>query len=82
MDFIVFTGDNIDMANQEDLELFLDIISGLKVKPYVLVGNHDLFKSQKMSKESYMHLVQKSLEIIIQINLIMFLKREKLFLLQ
>lgn len=61
IDFIVFTGDNIDNANSKDLELFLDIINNLKIKPYVLVGNHDLFKSNSMSKENYMCLVQKKL---------------------
>lgn len=61
LDFIVFTGDNIDKANPEDLKLFLKIIKNLKVKPYVLVGNHDLFKSHNLSKEKYMHLVRKEL---------------------
>ena len=61
LDFIVFTGDNIDSANQKDLLLFLDIIKKLNIKPYVLVGNHDLFKYHKVTKESYMTLVHKKL---------------------
>lgn len=60
-DFIVFTGDNIDKANSKDLELFLNIIKDLKTKPYILVGNHDLFQSREMTKEYYMRTVQKKL---------------------
>lgn len=59
--FVVFTGDNIDKANPNDLCLFLDIVKNLKVKPYILVGNHDLFKSHGMTKENYMYLVRKKL---------------------
>ena len=61
LDFIVFTGDNIDKANQKDLSTFLDIIKKLNTKPYVLLGNHDLFKSYEMTKENYMSLVRKNL---------------------
>lgn len=61
LDFIVFTGDNIDKANPEDLILFLDTIKKLNVKPYVLVGNHDLFKSHNLTKEIYMTEVRKKL---------------------
>lgn len=61
IDFIVFTGDNIDKANKEDLILFLNIIKDLKIRPYVIVGNHDLFQSHNMTKESYMSLVRKKL---------------------
>lgn len=61
VDFIVFTGDNIDDANQKDLLLFLEIIKNLKIKTYVLVGNHDLFKFHEMTKENYMALVRKKL---------------------
>lgn len=61
IDFVVFTGDNIDRANKKDLLLFLDIIKDLHVKPYVLVGNHDLFKSHGLTKETYMSMVHKKL---------------------
>lgn len=61
LDFIVFTGDNIDQANVNDLKLFLDTIKDLKVKPYVLIGNHDLFTSCDLNKKRYMKLVRKKL---------------------
>lgn len=61
LDFIVFTGDNINNPKPADLELFLDTIKNLKVKPYVLVGNHDLYKSNNLTQKSYMNLVHKKL---------------------
>lgn len=61
IDFIVFTGDNIDSANQKELQRFLDIITNLQIKPYVLVGNHDLLKSNDMAKKDYMKQVRKKL---------------------
>lgn len=61
LDFIIFTGDNIDKANPKDLDTFLTIIKGLKARPYVIAGNHDLFKSKGMTKEYYMQTVRKKL---------------------
>lgn len=63
VDFIVFTGDNLDKANPQDLFLFLDIIKELKPKTYVLPGNHDLYSSRNMTKNNYMYLVKKKLGI-------------------
>jgi len=61
VDFIVFSGDNIDRANPKDLDLFLDTIKPIKVKKYVLVGNHDLMKTQDMTSKYYMKQVKKKL---------------------
>lgn len=61
LDFIIFTGDNIDSANIENLETFLKIIKNLKFKTYVIPGNHDVFKSQNLDKELYMKTVKKTL---------------------
>lgn len=61
LDFVVFTGDNIDRANIEDLATFLDTIKELKFKKYVLLGNHDVFKSQHLDKKLYMKLVKQKL---------------------
>lgn len=63
LDFIVFTGDNIDKANYELLNDFLEIIKNLKIKTYVLVGNHDVFKNQNLDKKLYMKTVRKKLGI-------------------
>lgn len=61
LDFIVFTGDNINNANIDDLELFLNIVKNLKRKTYIIPGNHDLFKSHELDSKSYMKRVKKRL---------------------
>lgn len=61
IDFVVFTGDNIDKPREEDLSLFLDIIKNLKFKSYVIVGNHDLSRNQYLTHDKYMKLVRKKL---------------------
>lgn len=61
IDFVVFTGDNIDRANIDDLKLFLKTIKELKFKTYVLVGNHDVAKYQNLDKKLYMSTVKQEL---------------------
>lgn len=63
LDFVVFTGDNIDRANRDDLDLFLNTIKNLKFKTYITAGNHDLFKSNNMTSGYYMKRTQKILGI-------------------
>lgn len=59
IDFVAFTGDNIDTANAADLKAFLKIADGLKFPYYIVIGNHEVFKSQKLDKVEYMRLVRK-----------------------
>lgn len=59
IDFVVFTGDNIDTANSDDLIRFLKIANHLKYPYYVVIGNHEVFKSQNLDKKEYMKLVRK-----------------------
>lgn len=61
IDFVVFTGDNIDKARIEDLDLFLHTIKKLNFKTYVTLGNHDVFKSQGLDKKLYMNEIRKDL---------------------
>lgn len=58
--FVVFTGDNIDSSKEENLQGFLKIIKKLNVPYYVVIGNHDVFKSNGISKKRYMELVKQS----------------------
>lgn len=58
VDFVVFTGDNIDRANFFDLKLFLETIKGIHTRKYVLVGNHDVSKYQNIDKHLYMNTVR------------------------
>ena len=63
IDFIVFTGDNIDSPYEKNLNLFLDTIKHLKVRVYVLPGNHDLYRNRNLTHEKYMKLVRKKLGV-------------------
>ena len=59
IDFVVFTGDNIDTANEKSLKEFLSIANKLNVSYYVVIGNHEVFKSQNLNKKEYMKIVSK-----------------------
>lgn len=59
IDFVAFTGDNIDTANAKDLKLFLKIADKLNVPYYIVIGNHEVFKSQKFTKTDYLDIVNK-----------------------
>lgn len=59
VDFVVFTGDNIDTANSTDLIKFLKIANNLKYPYYMVIGNHEVFKSQNLDKKEYMKVVRK-----------------------
>lgn len=58
IDFVVFTGDNIDRAEIDDLRLFLTIAKKIKKRTYLLIGNHDVVKSGGLDKKYYMKLVR------------------------
>lgn len=59
VNFVVFTGDNIDQANDTELKKFLKEANKLKYPYYVVIGNHEVFKSQDLDKKEYMRLVRK-----------------------
>lgn len=59
VDFVVFTGDNIDTANSDELVKFLKIANHLKCPYYTVIGNHEVFKSQHFEKVDYMRTVSK-----------------------
>ena len=61
LDFVIFTGDNIDQANVNDLKTFLSIIKKLKFKQYVVLGNHDVYKNKGLDKKKYMKMVRQEL---------------------
>ena len=57
--FVVFTGDNIGAPNPEDLSEFMKIIGKLRVPYYIVIGNHDVFKSKNLSKARYNEIVRE-----------------------
>lgn len=59
VDFIVFTGDNIDKANPETLELYLKMCKKFNAPYYIQIGNHDCLKSLGLDKIKYAKLISK-----------------------
>lgn len=57
--FAIFTGDNIDKPNPEDLKMFLKIANKLNCPYYVVIGNHEISKYQHFLKKDYMNIVRK-----------------------
>lgn len=57
-DFVIFTGDNIDKPSWKDLKTFLLIVKKIKLKTYVLLGNHDVAKYQNLDKAFYMRSIR------------------------
>ena len=58
--FVVFTGDNIDKANPEYLKEFVKIVNKLDVPYYLVIGNHEVFKSGDLSKLRYMEIIKEN----------------------
>lgn len=56
--FVVFTGDQINNPREENLKTFLNIARGLNVPYYIALGNHDVYKSNGLSKLKYFDLVK------------------------
>ena len=57
--FVVFTGDNIDTSSEENLQAFMKIVKKLNVPYYIVLGNHDVFKTNGVSKQRYYEIVRK-----------------------
>ena len=58
--FVVFTGDNIDKANPDYLKDFVQIANRLNVPYYLVIGNHEVFKSGDLSKIRYMEIIKEN----------------------
>lgn len=56
--FVVFTGDNIDSPKEEYLPGFVKTINKLKIPYYLVIGNHDVFKNNGLSKKHYLEIVK------------------------
>lgn len=60
LSFVVFTGDNLNRPNEEDLIKFTNIVNKLNVPYYIVIGNHDVFKSNGLSKERYLEIIREN----------------------
>ncbi len=57
--FVVFTGDNIDKSSEENLRGFMKTIKKLNIPYYIVIGNHDVFKSNGLSKQRYIEIIKR-----------------------
>ena len=55
--FVVFTGDNIDSPKPEYVAEFTKIANKLNVPYYIVIGNHDVYKNNALSKVQYLEIV-------------------------
>ena len=58
IEFTVFSGDNIDSPHAEYLPEFIKIANKLNKPYYIIIGNHDVFKNNGLSKEQYLQIVK------------------------
>jgi 3',5'-cyclic AMP phosphodiesterase CpdA len=59
VDFVVFSGDNIDSSSEDDLKVFCEITQKLKRPYYIIMGNHDAYRLGGMSKKTYLKILRK-----------------------
>ena len=60
LSFVIFTGDNLDVANEAALVEFLHIANKLNLPYYVVIGNHDVYKNGGLSKVRYMEVLREN----------------------
>jgi len=60
IDFVVFSGDNIDKSEAKSLKLFCGIAKTLNKPYYIIMGNHDAHKIAGIAKDTYMEYVNKA----------------------
>lgn len=58
LDFVVFTGDNIDSPDAKYLHDFLRIVGKIKKPCYFVIGNHDVSTNAKLSKSKYLDIIR------------------------
>jgi len=61
IDFVVFTGDNIQKTDMQDLKDFISAAKGLNRPFYVLIGDKDVNKYKDISKADYQKYLKKKL---------------------
>ena len=59
VDFVIFTGDNINRPNPDDLKAFINEAKKLNCPFYVAVGDRDVNKRKELSKKQYASFVKK-----------------------
>lgn len=58
VDFVVFTGDNIDSPDVKALHGFLHYAGKIKAPKYFVIGNHDVSTNSKLDKAKYFDVIR------------------------
>lgn len=58
VDFVVFTGDNIDSPDVKSLHEFLSKAGKIKAPTYFVIGNHDVSSNAKLDKSKYLDVIR------------------------
>ena len=59
IEFVVFTGDNINRANKDDLKSFLKELKNLNCPYYIVLGDRDVNRRKELSKNEYAQFVHR-----------------------
>ena len=59
LSFVVFTGDQLNNPKEENLHAFLKIVNNLNIPYYIALGNHDVYKSNGLSKVRYYEIIRE-----------------------
>lgn len=59
IDFVAFSGDNIDVSGEDDLRKFCEITKNVNKPYYITVGDHDIDKHQGLNKTEYIEIVKQ-----------------------
>lgn len=57
LDFVIQTGDTIDVPNVQDIMLYMSMMNNLRYPWYVAFGNHDFSVGGDVTKDSYLKLL-------------------------
>ncbi len=61
IEFVVFTGDNLNRPVKTDLEAFLKEVKKLNCPFYIVIGDHDVNKHKDLSKIQYIKTIKKKI---------------------
>ena len=64
IDFVVFTGDNIQKPDKKDLEGFIKEAKHIRKPFYVIIGDKEVNKYKGLSKKEYLTYLKKNLKTI------------------
>ena len=57
--FVIFTGDNIDNPNVKSLHKFLKSVNKINVPVYFVIGNHDVSINSGLDKDKYLDVIRQ-----------------------